>query len=301
MDRFDALKAFVRVVETGSFTRAADTLGVNKSVVSSLVSQLEARLQTRLLQRTTRRVQPTAEGLAFRERAQQILADLDEAESSLRMAKQGLTGPLRVDVPAVIGRHLLVPALPTFLAAHPELALEIGCSDRSIDLLREGVDCVIRGGKIDDGSLVARPLGTLSMWTVAAPAWVERNGLPTHPIELAERKVVTYVGAASGRQQPLRFRRQTEEHVVRGHTAVLLNDTDACVAAALVGLGAVQLPAFLTAPLVTEGRLHRLLPDWKAEGVALHLGYPARRHLTARVRTFGDWVAGICATVDGSL
>ena len=181
MDRFDAMLAFARVVETGSFTKAAETLHMSRTSVTQLVQQLEARLRVRLLNRTTRRVNVTADGTAYYERVVRLLADVDDAETSLSSASASPRGRLRVDVPSPLARMILVPALPDFHARYPDIQLDMGVSDRTVDLIGENVDCVVRGGELTDQSLMARRLPDLQLGVYAAPGYLDRLGTPVHP------------------------------------------------------------------------------------------------------------------------
>ncbi|MDH0629177.1 LysR family transcriptional regulator, partial [Pseudomonas mosselii] len=186
MDRFDAMQAFARVVETGSFTKAAATLHMSKTTVTQLIQQLEARLRVRLLNRTTRKVNVTADGAAYYERVVRLLIDMDDAETSLSSASTTPRGRLRVDVPSPLARMLLIPALPEFFARYPEIQLTVGVSDRIVDIIGENIDCVVRGGEITDQSLVARHVGDLKLGIYTTPGYLQRFGTPAHPRELEE-------------------------------------------------------------------------------------------------------------------
>lgn len=297
MDRFDAMQAFVRVVESGSFTRAADSLGLGRSTVTQLVQQLEARLGTTLLQRSTRRVQPTADGLAFHARAVQLLADLDEVESSLRDGATTPRGRLRVDVPAPLARMLLVPAFPDFHARYPGIQLDLGVSDRQVDLVAEHVDCVLRGGEPRDPSLVARRVGLLPLGVYAAPAYLARHGRPQHPADL-EQPGHLVVGALWGGARgglPYPLQRGEERVRVRGRHAIAVDEGNAYLEAALAGLGVACMPAYMADPHVARGELVALFEDWHVTPMPLYLAWVPRRHVSARLRVFADWVAGLLA------
>ncbi len=239
MDRFDAMQAFVRVAETGSFTRAATDLGLARATVTQLVQQLEARLRVRLLDRTTRRVSLTADGSAFLERALRLLADLDDAETGLPGQAAAARGRLRVDMPSPLARLVVVPALPAFHARHPEIELVLGASDRVVDLMGANVDCVVRGGELADGSLVARRLARLALGVYAAPAYLERHGTPAHPGELegAAHRSVGFLWASSGRPLQPVLRRGTEQVQVRARPRLAVDDGNAYQAAVLAGAG----------------------------------------------------------------
>lgn len=204
MDRFDAMQAFVRVVDSGSFTKAAENLQVSRTTVTQLVQQLEARLRVKLLNRTTRRVHLTADGAAYYERVVRLLADLDDAETSLSGAAAAPRGRLRIDVPSPLARMILVPALPTFHAQYPDIQIDMGVSDRIVDLIGEQVDCVVRGGEISDQSLVARHVADLQLGAYAAPSYLAQAGVPAHPRELEEshHRIVGFLWARSVKRCP---------------------------------------------------------------------------------------------------
>ena len=291
MDKLRAMEIFVRVVEAGSFTRAAEQLDLPKASVSTHVAQLEAALGVRLLQRTTRRLSLTHDGRAYFARARSLLGDVTELEAGLKTTHGAPRGRLRVDAPAAFARHALVPALPDFFARFPEITLELGSSDRPVDLLREGVDCVIRGGEVHDESLVGRRLNTFEVVTCAAPAYLRRRGTPKHPSELRRHDLVGYFSAKSGRTYPMDFTRGAKTIEIDGPFRLALNDADSHLAAGLAGLGVLQLvrSAWID-DLLKRRALKRVLAEWSPEPLEQHVLYPSRRHLSSRVRLFVDWV-----------
>ncbi|MEQ4575852.1 MAG: LysR substrate-binding domain-containing protein, partial [Gammaproteobacteria bacterium] len=244
MDRFDAMQAFARVVETGSFTKAAETLRTSKTSVTQLVQQLEARLRVKLLNRTTRKVNVTADGAAYYERVVRLLADLDDAETGLSDASASPRGRLRVDVPSPLARMILVPALPDFHARYPDIQIDMGVSDRRVDLIGEGVDCVVRGGELTDRSLVARRVGDLRLGVYAAPRDVARADRPAHPRELEDthHRIVGFRWARAGKALPYAMRRGGERVEVRGRYVLAVDDGNAYLEAGLAGLGILWLP-----------------------------------------------------------
>ncbi|MER2178292.1 MAG: LysR family transcriptional regulator [Stenotrophomonas maltophilia] len=295
MDRFDAMQAFARVVETGSFTKAADTLHMSRTTVTQLVQQLEARLRVRLLNRTTRQVNVTADGAAYYARVIRLLADLDDAETSLSIASAAPRGRLRVDVPAPFARLVLVPALPDFLVRYPEIQLDLGVSDRHVDLIDENVDCVIRGGHITDQSLVARHIGDLQAGIHASPAYLQQAGIPAHPqdLEQAPHRVIGYLRSRSGTVLPYTLQRGDEQVTVKGHHLLAVDDGNAYLAAGVAGLGALWLPDYMAAPHVATGELIRLFPEWRIDAMPLYLAFPPNRHVSAKLRVFIDWIAAL--------
>ncbi|MGO1767554.1 MAG: LysR family transcriptional regulator, partial [Advenella sp.] len=244
MDRFDAMWAFARVVETGSFTKAAETLHMSRTTVTQLVQQLEARLRVRLLNRTTRKVNVTADGAAYYERVIRLLADMDDAETSLSSAAALPRGRLRVDVPSPFARMVLVPALPAFHARYPDIQLDMGVSDRVVDLIDDNVDCVVRGGELTDLSLMARHIGDLQLGIYAAPEYLARVGVPQHPQELntPDHHVVAFLWARSGKALSPTLRYRDERVTIQGRYILSVDDGNAYLAAGLAGLGALWLP-----------------------------------------------------------
>lgn len=297
MDRFDAMQAFVRVVEAGSFTKAADTLHMSKTTVTQLVQQLEARLRVKLLNRTTRKLNVTADGAAYYERALRLLADLHDAETSLSAASASLSGRLRVDVPSPLARLILIPALPDFHARHPELQLDMGVSDRVVDIVRENVDCVVRGGELTDLSLMARHVGDLQLRTYASPGYLAQAGTPEHPRDLEDspQRVVGFLWARTGRPYRVSMTRGTEQLELQGRHVLAVDDGNAYLAAGLAGLGVLWLPDYMAGPHLPTGELVPLFEDWHFAPMPLYAAYPPNRHVSAKLRVFIDWVAELMA------
>ena len=291
MDRFDAMQAFARVVETGSFTKAADTLHMSKTTVTQLVQQLEARLRVRLLNRTTRKVNVTADGAAYYERVIRLLADLDDAETSLSNASTSPRGRLRVDVPSPLARLILIPALPAFYARYPEIQLDMGVSDRVVDIIDENVDCVVRGGEITDLSLVARHVGDLPISVYAAPSYLQRAGTPAHPSEVegSQHRVVSFIGRTRT-VIPYELQRGGEKINIQGRHVLSVDDGNAYLAAGLAGLGILPLPDYMASAHLVSGELVRLFEDWRLEPMPLYLAFPPNRHVSAKLRVFMEWV-----------
>lgn len=291
MDTLDLLRSFLRVAELGSFTRAADSLGLPKASVSTAVQRLEARLGTQLLHRTTRRVRLTADGETFYPRAREQLDEMEELHGMFQQGDAPLRGRLRVDMPTGMAR-LLMPQLPGFLAKHPRLEIELSGTDRRVDVVREGFDCVLRVGALDDNTLIARPLGALRIVNCASPAYVAAHGMPRGPDDLAAAHIlVHYVGTLG--QRPPGF----EYHDGAGYRwlpmagPVTVNNGDAYVQAALAGLGIIQVPVHGVRPLLESGALVEVAPHLSAEPMPVTLLYAQRRRLPRRVSLFMDWLA----------
>ena len=292
MDRFDAMQAFARVVETGSFTKAAETLHLSKTSVTQLIQQLEARLRVRLLNRTTRKVNVTADGAAYYERVLRLLADLDDAETSLSGASALPRGRLRVDVPSPLARLVLVPALPAFHARYPDIQLDMGVSDRIVDLIGENVDCVVRGGELADKSLMARRVADLRLGVYAAPAYLERAGTPAHPGELEDthHRIVGFLWSRTGKAFPYAMRRGAERINVQGRHVLAVDDGNAYLAAGLAGLGVLWLPDYMSKPHVESGELVPLFDGWRLDSMPMYVAFPPNRHVSAKLRVFIEWI-----------
>ncbi|MEQ7919415.1 LysR family transcriptional regulator [Xanthomonas sp. WHRI 1810A] len=297
MDRFDAMQAFARVVETGSFTKAADTLHMSKTTVTQLVQQLEARLRVRLLNRTTRKVNITADGAAYYERVIQLLADMDDAETSLSSAAAAPRGRLRVDVPSPLARFILMPALPDFHARYPDIQIDMGVSDRVVDLIGENVDCVVRGGELTDQSLVARRIGDLQLGVFAAPSYLERHGTPMHPqdLENSHHRIVGFLWARTGKALPYAMHRDGERLHVQGRYVLAVDDGNAYVAAGLAGMGVLWLPDYMSRAALASGELVPLFEDWRLDPMPMYVAFPPNRHISLKLRVFIDWIAELMA------
>lgn len=293
MDRFDAMQAFVRVVDAGSFTRAAESLHMSKTTVTQLVQQLEARLRVKLLNRTTRKVNVTADGALYYERAMRLLADLDDAETSLSSASTSPRGRLRVDVPSPWARMVLIPSLPAFHSRYPDIQLDLGVSDRMVDLIDESVDCVVRGGELVDQSLMARRLGDLQLGVFAAPAYLVRAGVPAHPTDLEDthHRIVGFRWARSGKPFPYAMHRGEEHVKVHGRYVLSVDDGNAYLEAGLAGMGVLWLPGYMAQAAVTRGDLMPLFEDWRLDAMPMYVAFPPNRHVSAKLRVFIDWVS----------
>ena len=295
MDRFNAMRVFTRIVELGGFAKAADSLQLPRASVTILIKQLEAHLGVQLLQRTTRHVSPTLEGAAYYQRCVQLLTDLEETEAVFSTRRQNPRGILSIDMPSGIGSLIVIPALPTFTALYPQIELEIGLNDRPVDLIREGVDCVLRGGPALDESLVARPLAMMEQLTLASPAYLERMGTPTCLEQLAGHQMVEYVSRASGKRFGLEFLLGSELHPINLPKVVAVNSSAGYFAACEAGYGLIQAPRYHALRQLAEGTLVQVLPDVAVPKMALTALYPPHRQLSQRVRVFVDWLVQLCA------
>jgi len=301
MDRFVAMAVFAQVVDSGGFTRAAEVLRMPKATVTTLVQNLEAHLGVKLLNRTTRRVEVTPDGAAYYERCTRILADVQETESALSTARASPQGRLRVDVSVAFGRRVLMPALPEFLELYPGIRIEVGCTDRPVDLLEEGVDCVVRAGELPDSSLVAKRIGLLDFVCCAAPSYLARHGVPEHPRDLTRHRVVNFFSPRTGKMMPWDFTGAGERVEIMLEGPVATNDSEAYLAAGLAGLGIVQLTHGMVSQHVAEGRFVQVLREWTIDPLPLYAMYPRNRHLSAKVRVFVEWVAELVAARERGL
>lgn len=297
MDRFDAMQAFARVVETGSFTRAADTLHMSRTSVTQLIQQLEARLRVRLLNRTTRKLNLTADGTAYYERVVRLLADMDDAETSLSSAAAAPRGRLQVDVPSPLARLLLIPALPDFHARYPDIQIDMGVSDRMVDLIDENVDCVVRGGELTDQSLMARRVADLPLGVFAAPAYLQHAGVPQHPrdLENGRQRIVGYLWARTGKPLSYALHKDGETVQVHGRPVLTVDDGNAYLAAGIAGMGVLWLPRYMADEALARGELVELFAGWTMETMPLFVAFPPNRHVSAKLRVFIDWIVELMA------
>ncbi|MFG1403750.1 LysR family transcriptional regulator [Xanthobacter sediminis] len=299
MDRIDLFRIFTRVVEAASFTRAAHTLGLPRSSVSAAVMELEGRVGVRLLHRTTRKVAPTQDGLALYERCLRVIADVEETESLFRHAGAKPSGKLRVDVPGRIGRLVVAPALPAFLYSFPDIDIDLGVTDRAVNLVEDSVDCVLRVGPLGDSGLIARPVGRLALINVASPGYLARHGTPRAPGDLKDHWAVNYASPASGRVEAWEWVEGEATRVLPMRGRVTVNGAEAYIACCLAGLGLIQIPAYDVRSHIAAGELVEVMPEHRAEPLPMTLLYPHRRHLSRRVQVFGDWLEALLRDMIG--
>ena len=291
MDRIDRMRLFLRVVERRSFTAAAADSGLPRSTATEAIRDLEAHLGVRLLERTTRHVRPTPDGESYYQRCTALLAELDETETAFRDSRP--KGLLRVDANSQLTRHFLLPHLPDFMARFPLIDLHLGQGDRLIDLVREGVDCVIRAGAPADSSMIMRRLGVLEEMTVASPAYLAAHGLPQTPDDLAGHYMVGFVSSRSGEVLPLEFMQGGVLRTMRLASRVTANHSDTTAELARLGFGLVQAPRYRFLPDLASGALVQVLPDYPPSPTPLSALYPQNRQPAPRLRVFLDWIADI--------
>jgi DNA-binding transcriptional LysR family regulator len=286
MDHLQAIRIFARVVETGSFTQASQSLSVPTATVSKWVRSLETHLGVKLLERTTRSV-----GAAYYERTRHLLSELDDVEATLGRAQASPRGSLRIDTGSAVASTILIPALPAFCARYPDIQVSLSVTDRTADLISENIDCAIRNTQ-DDPDLVSFAIGKLRWTTCASPAWLARHGTPKHPHDIVARKmpVAGYFSASTGVIQPLRFQCDDEQIELTGvHHDVLVSDSSAHLATALAGLGLVHTLDFMVHPSVERGLLVPVLSRWSPAPIDVYAAYPPSRRHSTKVRVFVDW------------
>lgn len=291
MDRLDRMTLFVRVVDRRSFSAAAADLSLSRSTATEAIKRLEADLGVRLLERTTRHVTATLDGRAYYERCITILSEVEEADNAFRDARP--RGLLRIDAHPLLTRTFLLPHLPDFLTRYPELDLHIGQGDRLVDLVREGVDCVIRAGELPDSGMISRRLTTIAEVTCASPAYLEKHGSPRSPDDLSRHLCVGFVSSRTGEVMPLEFMEGDSVRFVNLPSRVTVNNSDTMTDLARLGFGLIQAPRYRLERDLEQGALVEVLPDYPPSPTPLTALYPQNRQTSARVRVFLDWVAEI--------
>ncbi|SPB15848.1 transcriptional regulator [Caballeronia novacaledonica] len=291
MDRFLAMKVFARVVEAGSFSKAADALRLPPASVSRTLQALEAHLGARLINRTTRSISITEDGEAYYDRCVRVLGEVDDMEASLSHSKLSPKGNVKVSLPQVMAKNTIIPALPDFFAAYPDIGVELVLTDRQVDLVEEAVDCVVRVGAVGDVGLVAKRVGAYTQITCASPGYIEKHGEPTSLDDLDQHLAVGYVLNNSGRVRNWEFVVDGETRIVSMKHKIAVNDGDSYIAAGVTGLGLIQSSSYTLDPLIRSGALTEVLREYPSYPRVVSVLYAANRHQPRRVRVFIDWVA----------
>ncbi len=287
------MQLFLRVAELESFSHAADTLGLPKGSVSRQIQALENLLGTRLLYRTTRRVQLTQDGMVYYERCRDLLANLEELDGLFLHDPSSISGRLRVDMPVSLAKDLVMPKLPAFLQQYPGIELELSSSDRLVDVVREGFDCVVRVGQLKDSGLVARSLGKLTQINCASPDYLARFGYPENLDDLASHAVVHYALNLGTRPQGFEFVADKTTQWIKTGGVITVNSTETYRAACLAGLGIIQVPRTGVKELLKSKKLIEILPQYRAAPMPVSLLYPHRRNLSRRVHLFMEWLTDV--------
>lgn len=291
MDRIDVMRLFARIVERGSFAQAARDLRIPRPSATHAIQRLETDLGVRLLERTTRNVRPTLDGALYHERCVRLLADLDEVESVFRNAEP--RGPLRVDMQGTIARFFVLPALPGFIARYPGISLSFSEGDRIVDLITEGVDCVVRAGELTDSSLIGRRITTFEQLTLASPAYLERHGVPMTPDDLGNHRMAAYAASATGQPYPLEFMEEGEVREMTLPYDLVVRGAEIYTAAGVAGLGLIQVPRYRVEHQIASGQLIPVLQGFSPPPMPVSVVYPQSRHLSSRVRVFIDWLSEV--------
>jgi DNA-binding transcriptional LysR family regulator len=280
------METFVRIVDGGSLTAAADALSISLPSVVRTLAALEAELDVRLLNRTTRRLSLTDEGRDYLERCRRVLAEIDEAEAALSARRVRPKGRLRITTPVMFGRLHVAPLVTEFLLKHPALQIELLLLDRVVDLVEEGVDAAVRIAHLPDSSLVAIPVGATRRVVCASPAYLKRSGTPKQPKDLESHRVVNIAGLGAGNLWTFGGDRPAQQAIT---PALVTNQIEAGIDACLRGIGPAQLLCYQVQALLAAGKLKRLLQAYEPPALPIHIVYPQARLLSANVRAFVDW------------
>jgi LysR family transcriptional regulator, regulator for bpeEF and oprC len=290
MDTLLSMRIFTRIVETGSFTRASELSGLTPPRVSHLLCQLEQHLRSKLLNRTTRRVSLTEDGHAYYQRCVAVLGEIEDMEASLSRAKTTPKGRLKVNMPTAMAKNIVIPVLPEFVKQYPDISVELGVTDRQIDLIGDGVDCVVRVGDLEDSAMVAKRIGSMMTCTCATPAYLAEHGTPESIADLAEHMAVHYVSSDTGRTRAWEYLIDGKVQRVQMRGTVAVNDADTHVACALAGLGLVRTSLYLVQDALAAGRLKEVLRDFNTEPRPVSVMYPPNRHQPQKLKVFVDWL-----------
>lgn len=292
MDKFSTIRSFLRVVETGAFIRAAESLGLPKSTVTRQIQALETELGVKLLHRSSRRLSLTEQGEVYYKGAQALIKQAERLDNSVSGANATWHGTLRIEMPGALAYCLLIPRMPDFMNRYPDLQVITSVGNRTSDLIDQQIDCVIRIGALRHDTLIARSLGTLSMTVCAAPHYLQKNGRPAHPSELLKYHLIQVRSPQSGRSFEHILLKDNEYFAIQGPFQISVNDAYAAFCAALAGLGIVVTYTFLVKDALTKGKLVSLFDAWKVDDLPVHIAWPENRQLAPRVRLFSDWVQG---------
>lgn len=292
MGRLEAIRIFTRVAETNSFSKTADVMDMPRGTVSS--QALEEQVGVRLLSRSTRQVNLTEAGKVYYERCVKVLADLSEVEAALAQVSSVPSGTVRVDTSGTIARALIVPSLDTFFAKYPDIDVRVGLADRNIDLIQEGVDCVIRAGALEESSLIARRIGNAKLVTCASARYLKDHGIPMGLDDLRDHVAVNYVSARTGKLLPFEFNQHGEVVKLSLRSKFSVNEGTAYIDAGVRGFGIIQPSRYMVADLLKDGTLQEILPDFRCPPIPLSIVYPHRNHISSATRAFTDWITEIC-------
>ncbi|BBU30334.1 LysR family transcriptional regulator [Burkholderia sp. THE68] len=295
MGRLEAIKIFTRVAETNSFSRTADLLDLPRGTVSRTIQTLEDQLSVRLFSRSTRQVSLTDAGRMYYEQCAKIIGDLSEVEARLSTARSSASGTVRIDTSGTIARSLILPSLQEFLDLYPDIDVRVGLADRNIDLIQEGVDCVIRAGSLEESSLVARRIGNAKVVTCAAPSYFEKHGIPGCPKDLTAHTAVNYFSSKTGKVVPFEFEQDQQLYKLTLKSKFTVNEGNAYVDAALQGFGIIQPSRYIVEEYLKHGTLKEVLSEFRTPAIPISIVYPHRNHVSSATRCLTNWIADICS------
>lgn len=293
LDRIDAMRIFSHIAELGSFTKAAQSLSLPKASVSKVLQQLESQLGTQLLFRTTRRVVLTQDGELYYQRCKDLLLDIEELNGYFRQTDTQLKGRLRIDMPLRLAKNAVIPRLAEFTLLHPSLELEISSTDRRVDIVSEGFDCVIRVGNLTDSSFIAKPLGQMEVINCVSPTYIAKHGIPYTLDELQHHQLVDYVQTLGNKSHGFEYLIGNELTYIDMPRSITVNNSESYSAAALAGLGIVQVPRVGVVDHLQQGRLQQILAQHAVQPMPVNLLYAKRRNLSRRTRVFMDWLSEV--------
>ncbi|NVZ60694.1 LysR family transcriptional regulator [Pseudomonas gingeri] len=291
MELFQSMQVFARVAELGSFTKAADSIQLGRPQVTRAIQELEASLGVRLFQRTTRRVRLTTEGEQFYERVKDILGNVAAATSMFDLTGASMRGKLRVDIPSAFSRPAFIASLQEFTRRHPDIEMTLGVTDRTVDLVAEGVDCVLRIGELPNSSLIARRIGLATMVTCAAPSYLQAFGSPQTPDDLSAHRGVSFLSGQNHRPLPWHFLQEGTERSYVNRRGIIVNESNAYVQSGVAGFGILQAPGITLDSCLADGSLVEVLKSFRPRPRPVSLLYPSRSHLAPQVQAFIDWVS----------
>lgn len=293
MDLFDSMKVFVQVAELSSFSKAAENLGIPKASVSLAIQQIEARVGVRLLHRTTRKVQLTHDGQIYFDRCKDLLSDVDEVETLFQKNPAQITGRIRVDMPLGIAKRVIIPNLKAFIQKYPAITIELGSTDRRVDVVLEGFDCVIRVGTLTESGLIARNLGQYEVVSCASPAYIKNHGAVKKIEDLKNHHIIQYANVFGGKSYGFEYFEDGEFKMITGKPTISVNNSESYMAACREGLGIIQVPDVGVRALIREKKLVEILPQYRVEPMPISMIYPHRRHVARRVQVFMDWASAL--------
>ncbi|NAW66603.1 LysR family transcriptional regulator [Photobacterium halotolerans] len=295
MDRIQQMEVFIQVLESGSFTKAAEALNMPRSTVSTVIQTLENRLGVQLLHRTTRKLTPTQDGLRYLDTASQIVQKFNASERMFHTAPHQVQGRLRIDMPSRIARRIVIPALPDFLSRYPKINIELSMKDRLVDLVAEGVDCVIRVGELSDSELICKKLGDLAIIYCASPAYLAEFGMPANIEALSQHHLIHYAIQMPAQQASLAYHSDGETVSVPMQSRVTVDNAEAYIASAIAGIGIIEIPKYDVQHLLENNTLQEVLPDYQPNPIPLSFLYPSRKNLSLRVNVFQEWISQLLA------